>query len=152
MVKVLLNAKITDPNYLCITSPLHKPRNLHIRKWSIFLDCFINFFIFGAERSHWAHNVESTLNESYLKNFPYRELALIKTCCWMTDHEILIHDGDGLRELIFISARQYVLISDNSPIRKNISIQALSCRMKMQGYSDVFQWTLLRQTTPEVKR
>ena len=37
----------------------------------------------------------------------------------MADHEILIHDGASRSELIFVSARQHVLISDNSPVRKN---------------------------------
>ena len=35
------------------------------------------------------------------------------------DNEVLIHDGTGWIELIFVSARQHMLISDNSPVRKN---------------------------------
>ena len=41
-----------------------------------------------------------------------------------------------------------MLISDNTPVRKNYFD---SNRMKMQGYCDVYKWTLLRQTSPEVK-
>ena len=37
---------------------------------------------------------------------------------WRANHEILIHDGASRSELIFVSARQHVLISDNSPVRK----------------------------------
>ena len=44
------------------------------------------------------------------------ELWLISTCCWRADHEILIHDGASRSELIFESAQQHVLISNNSPI------------------------------------
>ena len=35
------------------------------------------------------------------------------------DHEILIHDGASRSELILVSARQHVLNSDNSLVRKN---------------------------------
>ena len=41
------------------------------------------------------------------------------TCCWRADHEILIHSSLRCGELIFVSARQHVLISDNSLVRKN---------------------------------
>ena len=43
----------------------------------------------------------------------------MNTCCFRADHEILIHDGASRSELIFVSAQQHVLISDNSPARKN---------------------------------
>ena len=48
------------------------------------------------------------------------------------------------------SARQHVLISDNSPVREIISILTLY-RMRMQGYCDVYKWTILKRTSPEVK-
>ena len=41
------------------------------------------------------------------------------TCGWRADHEILIHDSKSNSELIFVSARQLVLIRDNSLVRKN---------------------------------
>ena len=41
------------------------------------------------------------------------------------DHEILIYDGASRSELIFVTAQQYMLISDNSPVRKIISILTL---------------------------
>ena len=44
----------------------------------------------------------------------------------------------------------HVLISDNSPVRKIISILTLY-RMRMQGYCDVYKWTILKRTSPEVK-
>ena len=47
--------------------------------------------------------------------FLTRQLSLIKTCCWRADHEILMHKGESRSELIFVSARQHVLISDNLP-------------------------------------
>ena len=47
------------------------------------------------------------------------ELSLINACCWRADHKILIHDGASRSELIFVSARQHVLISNNSPVRTN---------------------------------
>ena len=53
--------------------------------------------------------------------FLTHELSLINTCCWRADHPILIQDGASRSELIFVSARQHVLISDNSPVRKNYS-------------------------------
>ena len=43
-----------------------------------------------------------------------------------------------------------MLISDNSPVRKIISILTLY-RMRMQGYCDVYKWTFLKRTSPEVK-
>ena len=43
-----------------------------------------------------------------------------------------------------------MLISDNSPVRKIISILTLY-RMRMQGYCDVYTWTILKRTSPEVK-
>ena len=43
-----------------------------------------------------------------------------------------------------------MLISDNSPVRKIISILTLY-RMRMQGYCDVYKWTILKRTSPEVK-
>ena len=51
--------------------------------------------------------------------FPTREISLINTSCWRADHEILVHDGESRGELIFVSARQHVLINDNSPVRQN---------------------------------
>ena len=51
--------------------------------------------------------------------FLTHELLLINTCCWRADHKILIHDGKNWSELIFVSARQHVLINDNLPVRKN---------------------------------
>ena len=51
---------------------------------------------------------------------------------------------------MFVSARQHVLISDNSPVRKNISILTLY-RMRMQGYCNVYKLTILKRTSPEVK-
>ena len=53
------------------------------------------------------------------KFFLTRELSLSNTCCWRADHEILMHDGTSRSELIFVAARQHVLISDISPVRKN---------------------------------
>ena len=41
-----------------------------------------------------------------------------------------------------------MLISDNSPVRKN---HFDSNRMRMQGYCDVYKWTILKRTSPEVK-
>ena len=71
------------------------------------------------------------------KYFPSGDLSLIKTCCWRADHEILIHDGESQSEFnIRICLTTHVLISDNSPVRKIISILTLN-RMKMQGYCDV---------------
>ena len=47
-------------------------------------------------------------------------ITLINTCCWRADHEIFIHDGESRSELIFVSApTTHVLVSDNSPLRKN---------------------------------
>ena len=43
-----------------------------------------------------------------------------------------------------------MLISDNSPVRKIISILTLY-RMRMQGYCDVYKWTISKRTSPEVK-
>ena len=43
-----------------------------------------------------------------------------------------------------------MLISDNSSVRKIISILTLY-RMGMQGYCDVYKWTILKRTSPEVK-
>ena len=37
----------------------------------------------------------------------------------MADQETLVHDSPSRSELIFISARQHVLISDNLPVRIN---------------------------------
>ena len=48
------------------------------------------------------------------------------------------------------SARQHMLISDNSSVRKMISILTLY-RMRMQGYCDVYKRTILKRTSPEVK-
>ena len=64
--------------------------------------------------------------------------------------QYLIHDGASRGELIFVSARQHVLISDNSPVRKIISILTLY-RMRMQGYCYVYKWTILKRTSSEVK-
>ena len=44
----------------------------------------------------------------------------------------------------------HVLISDNSPVRKIISILTLY-RMRMQGYCDVYKWTIWKRTSPEVR-
>ena len=44
----------------------------------------------------------------------------------------------------------HVLISDNSQVRKVISILTLY-RTRMQGYCDVCKWTILKRTSPEVK-
>ena len=46
------------------------------------------------------------------------ELSLINACCWRAYHEILVHGGESLSELTFVYAR-HVLISKNSPVRKN---------------------------------
>ena len=43
-----------------------------------------------------------------------------------------------------------MLISDDSPVRKIISILTLY-RMRMQGYCNVYKWTILKWTSPEVK-
>ena len=43
-----------------------------------------------------------------------------------------------------------MLISDNSPVRKIISILTLY-RMRVQGYCDVYKWTISKRTSPEVK-
>ena len=43
-----------------------------------------------------------------------------------------------------------VLISDNSLVRKIISILTLY-RMRMQWYCDVYKWTILKRTSPEFK-
>ena len=75
---------------------------------------------------------------------------MINTFCWRADHEILIHDGTSRSELLFVSARQHVLISDNSPVKKFISILTLY-RMRMQGYSDVYKRTILKRTSFEVE-
>ena len=39
--------------------------------------------------------------------------------CWRVAHEILIHNGESRSELKFATARQHMLISDNSLLRKN---------------------------------
>ena len=41
-------------------------------------------------------------------------------------------------------------MGDNTPVRKNISILTLY-RMRIQGYCDVYKWTILKRTSPEVK-
>ena len=41
-------------------------------------------------------------------------------------------------------------ISDNSPVKKNVSILTLY-RMRMQGYCDVYRCTFMKRTSPEVK-
>ena len=51
---------------------------------------------------------------------------------------------------IRICPTAHVLISDNSPARKIISILTLYI-MRMQGYCDVYKWTILKRTSPEVK-
>ena len=43
-----------------------------------------------------------------------------------------------------------MLISDNSPVRKIISILTLN-RMRMQGYCDVYKWTILKRASPEAR-
>ena len=43
-----------------------------------------------------------------------------------------------------------MLISDNSPVRKIISILTLY-KMRIQGYCDVYKWTTLKRASPEVK-
>ena len=44
-----------------------------------------------------------------------------------------------------------MLISDNSPVRKNHFDSNIIYRMRMQGYCDVYKWTILKRTSPEVK-
>ena len=51
---------------------------------------------------------------------------------------------------IRICPTTHVLISENSPVRKIISILTLY-RMRMQGYCDVYKCTILTRTSPEVK-
>ena len=70
--------------------------------------------------------------------FLTRELSLINTCCWRADHAILIHYGASSTYSIFVSAR------------KIISILTLY-RMRMQGYCDVYKWTILKRMPLEVK-
>ena len=50
---------------------------------------------------------------------------------------------------IRICPTTHVLISDNSPVRKHYSILTLY-RMRMQGYCDIYKWTILKRTSPEV--
>ena len=67
------------------------------------------------------------------------------------DHDIFIHDSESWSELIFCDLPStYVLINDNSQVRKNILILTLY-RMKIQEYCDVFKWTLWMPTSQEVK-
>ena len=48
-----------------------------------------------------------------IKNsFLTRELSLINTCCWMADHEILMHDGASRSALIFVD------LSDNTCVNQ----------------------------------
>ena len=44
-----------------------------------------------------------------------------------------------------------MLISDNSPVRKSYFDSNIIYRMRMQGYCDVYKWTILKRTSPEVK-
>ena len=44
-----------------------------------------------------------------------------------------------------------MLISDNSPVRRKIISILTLYRMRMQGYCDVYKWTVLKRTSPEVK-
>ena len=44
-----------------------------------------------------------------------------------------------------------MLISDNSPVRKRYFDSNIIYRMRMQGYCDVYKWTILKRTSPEVK-
>ena len=60
-----------------------------------------------------SHDVSVIIKKYF---FLTRALSLINTCCWRTDYEILIHDGASRNELIFVSARQHVLISNNLPV------------------------------------
>ena len=41
----------------------------------------------------------------------------VNTCCWRADHELNIN-AQSRRALIFVSARQHVLIGDNSRVKK----------------------------------
>ena len=47
------------------------------------------------------------------------DLSLINTCCWRADHKILIHNSTNQSELIFVSAQQHDLVSNNSLVRIN---------------------------------
>ena len=70
---------------------------------------------------------------SYLSNnFSLPVNFCSKTHCWRADHEIFIQNGKSQSELIFVSARQHVFISNNSLARKTVSILTLY-RMKMDG-------------------
>ena len=51
---------------------------------------------------------------------------------------------------IRICPTKHVLIIDNSPVGKIISILTLY-RMRMQGYCDIYKWTILKQTSPKVR-
>ena len=44
-----------------------------------------------------------------------------------------------------------MLISDNLPVRKSYFDSNIIYRMRMQGYCDVYKWTILKRTSPEVK-
>ena len=63
-------------------------------------------------------------------------ITLINTCCWRADHEILMHDGANRSALIFVDLPDNILTL---------------YRMRVQGHFDVYKWTILRRTSPEVK-
>ena len=53
-----------------------------------------------------------------------------------------------------INARQQsrsALIFVDSPVRKSYLDSNIIYRMRMQGYCDVYKWTILKRTSPEVK-
>ena len=52
-------------------------------------------------------------------------------------------------KLIVISAKQHILISNNSLVRNMVLIITFY-RMSMQGYCDIFKWSFLKQTSQEV--
>ena len=81
--------------------------------------------------------------------FLTREISLNKTCCWRADHEILIHNDESQSELIFVSARQHVLISDTSSLKKTYSDSNI-INNQNRTYCNVFKWTLLRRTSQKV--
>ena len=70
--------------------------------------------------AHCLINYLTYLIKKYV--FLARKLSLMNTCCWRTDNEIFIHYGETQSDLEFVSARQHVLISDDLPVIKNISI------------------------------
>ena len=49
------------------------------------------------------------------------------------------------------SARQYVLISDNSSVRKNYFDSNIIQNENARMFINVYKWTILKRTSPEVK-